>query len=145
MSPSRHLGSNREGGVYVKSGRSGGLKPGKLGLKCKATKYSDADATIRRTPQATTYPGSDALSPPGSVGQVSNKQAEALCHRKDNFHVAYGNVQNLLDAGVRTLTTRELRKRNVDIACLSEVRIPNSGHSVTNVPGEEAYYHLYRI
>ncbi len=75
---------------------------------------------------------------------MSNKQAEPLWHRKGNFHVAYGNVQTLLDAGVRTLTMRELRKHNVDIACLSEVRIPNSGHSVTKVPGEEACYHLYR-
>ncbi len=38
---------------------------------------------------------------------------------------------------------RELRKYNVDIACLSEVRIPNSGHSVIKVPDEEACYHLY--
>ncbi len=27
--------------------------------------------------------------------------------------------------------------------CLSEVRIPDNGHSVTKVPGEEACYHLY--
>ncbi len=38
---------------------------------------------------------------------------------------------------------RVLRKYNVDIACLSEVRIPDNGHSVIKVPGEEAYYHLY--
>ncbi len=31
----------------------------------------------------------------------------------------------------------------MDIACLSEVRIPDSGHSVIKVPGEEACYHLY--
>ncbi len=29
-------------GVYVKSGRSGALKPGKLGLGCEANKCSDA-------------------------------------------------------------------------------------------------------
>ncbi len=38
---------------------------------------------------------------------------------------------------------RKFRKYNVDIACLSEVRIPDSGHSVIKVPGEEACYHLY--
>ncbi len=38
---------------------------------------------------------------------------------------------------------RELRKYNVDIAYLSYLRIPDSGHSVTKVPGEEACYHLY--
>ncbi len=32
---------------------------------------------------------------------------------------------------------------NVYIACLSEVRISDSGHSVIKVPGEEACYHLY--
>ncbi len=44
---------------------------------------------------------------------------------------------------MQALTMRELRKCNVDIACLSEVRIPNSGHSVIKVPGKEACYHLY--
>ncbi len=38
---------------------------------------------------------------------------------------------------------RELRKYKVDIACLSKIRIPDSGHSVIKVPGEEACYHLY--
>ncbi len=38
---------------------------------------------------------------------------------------------------------RELRKYNVDIACLSGVRIPDSGHSVIKVPCEEACYHPY--
>ncbi len=30
------------------------------------------------------------------------------------------------------------------MACLSEVRITDSGHSVIKMPGEEACYHLYR-
>ncbi len=41
------------------------------------------------------------------------------------------------------LTMREVRKYNVDIACLSEVTIPDSDHSVNKLPGEEACYHLY--
>ncbi len=32
---------------------------------------------------------------------------------------------------------------HVDIACLSKVRITDSGHSVIKVPGEKACYHLY--
>ncbi len=32
-----------------------------------------------------------------------------------------------------------------DIACLSEVRVPDSGHTMIMVPGEEACYHLYHI
>ncbi len=100
--------------------------------------------TIRRsTYQATAFPGSDALAPPGSVGQVSNRQAEPLLRRKDDLHVAYWNVRTLRDVGVQALTMRELQKYNVDIACLSEVRIPDSSHSVIKVPGEETCYHLY--
>ncbi len=38
---------------------------------------------------------------------------------------------------------RELRKYNKDIACLSEVRIPDSGQPVIKVPDKEACYHLY--
>ncbi len=41
------------------------------------------------------------------------------------------------------MTMLELCKCDVDIACLSEVRIPDSGHSVIKVPGEQACYHLY--
>ncbi len=44
---------------------------------------------------------------------------------------------------MQALTMRELRNFNADIACLSKVRIPDSGHSVIKVPGEEACYHLY--
>ncbi len=90
---------------------------------------------IRSTHQATAFPGSDALAPPGSVGQVSNRQAEPLLRRKDDLHVAYWNVPSLQDVGVQALTMRELRKYNVDIACLSEVRIPDSGHTLIKVPG----------
>ncbi len=44
---------------------------------------------------------------------------------------------------MQALTMRELRKYNVDIACLSEIKIPDSGHSVIKVPGEEACHHFY--
>ncbi len=53
-------------------------------------------------------------------------------------------MRTLQDVSVQALTMRELRKYYVDVACLSEVRIPDSGHSVIKVPGEEACYHLYR-
>ncbi len=99
--------------------------------------------TLRSTHQVTEYLGSDALAPPGSVGQVSNRQAEPLLHRKDDLHVAYWNVRTLQDVGVHALTMRELRKYNVGSACLSGVRIYDSGHSVIKVPGEEACFHLY--
>ncbi len=38
---------------------------------------------------------------------------------------------------------RELRKYSMNIARCLEVRMPDSGHSVIKVPGEEASYHLY--
>ncbi len=98
--------------------------------------------TLRRTHQATAFPGSDALSPPGSVGQVSNRQVEPLLRRKDDFHGAYWNVGTLQDVDVQALTMRELRNCNVDINCLSEVRIPDGVYAVIKVPGEEACYHL---
>ncbi len=61
--------------------------------------------------------------------------------REDGLHVAYWNIRILQDVGVQALTLQELRKHNVDTACLSEVRIPDSGHSVIKVLGEEAFYH----
>ncbi len=94
-------------------------------------------------PQATAFPGSDALAPPGSVGRVPKRQAEPLLRRNDDLHLAYITVRTLQDVGVQAMTMRELRKYNVDIDCLSEVRIPDSGHSVIKLPGEEACYHLY--
>ncbi len=38
---------------------------------------------------------------------------------------------------------RELRNNNVNIAYILEARIPESGHSVIMVPGEDACYHFY--
>ncbi len=45
-------------------------------------------ATITRTTHlSTASPGSNALAPPGSVGNVANRQAEPLLRRKDDLHV----------------------------------------------------------
>ncbi len=63
--------------------------------------------------------------------------------RKDGLHVAYWNIRTLQDVGVQALAIQELRKHNVDSACLSEVGIPDSGHPVIKVLGEEAFYYLY--
>ncbi len=61
---------------------------------------------------------------------MSNRQAEPLLRRKDDLHVAYWNVRTLhggwiQDAGLQALTMQELRTYNVEIACLSKVRIPS--------------------
>ncbi len=92
----------------------------------------------RTTHLAAASPGSDALSPPGSVGQASNRQAEPLLRRKDDLYVAYWNVRILQDVGVQAMTMWELRKYSVDITYLLEVRMPDSGHSVIKVLGEGA-------
>ncbi len=75
--------------------------------------------------------------------QASNWQAELPLRRKDDLLVAFWNVRTLQDVGAQALTMWELRKYIVDIACLLESRIPDSGNSVIKVPGEEACYHLY--
>ncbi len=60
------------------------------------------------TYQAIAFPGSDAIAPPGSVGQMSNRQAEPILHRRADLHVAYWNVRVLQD--VEALIMRDLRR-----------------------------------
>ncbi len=66
-----------------------------------------------------------------------------FCAGKNDLQIAYCKLRTRQDIGAQALTMREPRKYNVDIACLSEVRMPDIGHSMIRVPGEEAYYHLY--
>ncbi len=74
---------------------------------------------------------------------MSSRQAEQILRRKDDLHVANWIVRTIQDVGVLALTTWEPREYNVDIACLSEARIPDSGHSVIKAPCEEICFHLY--
>ncbi len=53
----------------------------------------------------------------------------SILRRKDDLHVAYWEVRTLQDVDVHALTMRAFRKYNVDMACLSEVTILDSGHS----------------
>ncbi len=57
--------------------------------------------------------------------------------------MAYWNVRTIQTIGVQAPTSRELRKHNVDAACLSDVRIKDRDHSVIKVPGEDTWFHLY--
>ncbi len=87
--------TKREGVYKLRRSQTGHAQSG---LSCKAPKCSDTgtgalgvlithetslmQATITRTTHlATASPGSDALAPPGSVGQASNRQAEPLLRR----------------------------------------------------------------
>ncbi len=71
---------------------------------------------------------------------MSGRQAEPLLRRKADLHVANWNVRTLQDVAVHALIMRELRKFN---ARLLEIRIPDDGDSVINVPAEETCNHLY--
>ncbi len=55
------------------------------------------------------------------------------------------NIRTPLDVSVQALRMRELQKKHIDIACLSKIRIPDSGHFVIKVPGEESYFRMYHI
>ncbi len=60
-----------------------------------------------------------------------------------NLHVACWNVRTLQDVGVQALIMQEPQKHNVDIPCVLEVRISDSGPSLIKDSGEEACHHLY--
>ncbi|CAE1256060.1 unnamed protein product [Acanthosepion pharaonis] len=48
--------------------------------------------------------------------------------------IAGWNVRTLRDEGTQSLTVRTLYKYGVCVACLSEVRLPDSGHRIIKVP-----------
>ena len=98
---------------------------------------------------ATASPGGDA--PRGlPVLEVINEQAglstfhtESLLHRKVSTNFDYWNVRTMLDPVVQAITMHTLWKYNIQVACLSEVRLPDSGHRVIEVPNARTKYHLY--
>lgn len=82
----------------------------------------------------------DAL--PRSAGGSKNLQADIL-HRKRISYVACWNVRTLKSTEAQALTIHALYKYGIEIACLSEVRLPNSGHMVIPVAHSNTSYHLY--
>ncbi|MES9976207.1 MAG: reverse transcriptase domain-containing protein [Candidatus Thiodiazotropha sp.] len=96
-----------------------------------------------KTATATASPVSDAPCVRPVTG-VKNMQAGSLpLYLRKQFYVACWNVRTLLDNGAQCITTRSLRDYGVDIACLSEVRIPDAGSRSIKVPGTESIYWLY--
>ena len=95
------------------------------------------------TTHATASPGSDAPTLRGSAGWVSNMLAEPFYRRRQDVNVAYWNVRTMRDSGTQALTIHSLWKYGIDIACLSETRLADSGHTVIKVPQAETHYHLY--
>ena len=99
------------------------------------------DISILRSDHATASPVSDAPCAPPAAG-VTRTRAGNLNSRK-SLHLACWNVRTLLDPGSQCITIRSLHDYQIDIACLSEVRIPNSGTRRIKVPGVDANYWLY--
>ncbi len=58
-------------------------------------------------------------------------------------HIACWNVRSHRDEGVQYLTMHTLLAYRVEVACLSEVSLPASGHKEINVPHADATYQLY--
>ncbi|BHF67063.1 hypothetical protein SprV_0301008600 [Sparganum proliferum] len=48
-----------------------------------------------------------------------------------------------MDSGTQSLTARSLNQYNVDVCCLSEVRLPDSGSREIKIPGVESHFTLY--
>jgi exonuclease III len=90
---------------------------------------------------ATASPGSDAPGA-GPAAWVKVKQAGTL-NIRTKMHIACWNVRTLLNVGSQSVTMCSLHEYRVDIACLSEIRIPNHGNRRIPVPGADVSYWLY--
>lgn len=78
-----------------------------------------------------------------SAGPVRNQQATTVLARRNVMKIAGWNVCTLRDEGTQSLTVRTLHKYGVCVSCLSEVRLPDSGHRIIKVPESDCVYHLY--
>uniref|UniRef100_A0A8C7YE94 Endonuclease/exonuclease/phosphatase domain-containing protein n=1 Tax=Oryzias sinensis TaxID=183150 RepID=A0A8C7YE94_9TELE len=93
------------------------------------------------TTHTTAFPGSDApCAPP--VARVSRPQTGSL-RLRERLYLGCWNVRTLLDVGSQAVTMRSLHDYQVDIACLSEVRLANSGSRCIKVPGMDTNYWFY--
>ena len=94
------------------------------------------------TNYATSSTGIDAHVHTGPAGRVVNMQAGLLARRKE-CRIACWNVRTLKAPETQALTIHTLSQYNIDVACLSEVRLADSGHHIIKVPAASASYHLY--
>nr|VZI50567.1 unnamed protein product [Spirometra erinaceieuropaei] len=101
-------------------------------------KMSDHSTTIHATASA----GTDALRNPGPVVRANSMRA-GLLNRGRTLGIGCWNVRTLLDPGTQSLTARSLHQYNVDVCCLSEVRLPDSGSREIKIPGVESHFTLY--
>nr|VZI09395.1 unnamed protein product [Spirometra erinaceieuropaei] len=94
------------------------------------------------TTHATASAGTDALRNPGPVVRANSMRA-GLLNRGRTLGIGCWNVRTFLDPGIQSLTARSLHQHNVDVCCLSEVRLPDSGSREIKIPGVESHFTLY--
>ncbi|BHF60393.1 hypothetical protein SprV_0100335800 [Sparganum proliferum] len=66
-----------------------------------------------------------------------------LLNRGRTLGIGCWNVRTFLDPGTQSLTARSLHQYNVDVCCLSEVRLPDSGSREIKISGVESHFTLY--
>ncbi|VDL98542.1 unnamed protein product [Schistocephalus solidus] len=94
------------------------------------------------TIHATASTGTDALRNPSPVVRANNMRA-GLLNRNRPLGIGCWNLRTFLDPGTQSLTACSLYQYNVDVCCLSEVRIPNSGSLEIKIPGANLHFTLY--
>ena len=95
------------------------------------------------TVSSTASAATDALPLAPVEGAKNERIMGRLLGKSEILDVACWNVRTLLDEGSQKITMSSLLKYGVDIACLSEVRLPNNGRQTIMVPQSDAKYHLY--
>ncbi|BHF74469.1 hypothetical protein SprV_0501755500 [Sparganum proliferum] len=74
--------------------------------------------------------------------QANNMRA-GLPNRGMTLGIGCWNVRTFLDPSTQSLTTRSLNHYNVDVCCLSEVRLPDSGSRGKKIPEVESHFILH--
>ena len=95
------------------------------------------------TASSTASAATDALPLAPVEGAKNERIMGRLLGKNEILDVACWNVRTLLNEGSQKITMPSLLKYGVDIACLSEVRLPNNGRQTIMVPQSDAKYHLY--
>ena len=74
--------------------------------------------------------------------RANNTQAGMLNHKR-TLGIGCWNVPTLLQPGTQNLTVRSLHEYHVDVCCLSEVRLHDSGAREIKIPGVDSHLTLY--
>ncbi|VDL98407.1 unnamed protein product [Schistocephalus solidus] len=66
-----------------------------------------------------------------------------LLNLNQSLSIGCWNVLMFLDAGTQSLAMRSLYQYNVDVCCVSEIRIPDSGALEIKISGAKSHFTLY--